>query len=254
MILRNKMKKLLILGGTGDAAKLAAKAIEIPGLQVISSLAGRTQQPTALAGAVRIGGFGGEGGLIEYLRSEQIDIVIDATHPFAAQISWHGFRAAEACGLPWLRFNRPGWQQVAGDRWLPVASHQAAAALLPGLAQRVFLTIGRQELGNYAHLRDIWFLMRSIDQPVDVVMPPGEVILAKGPFNIAAEKALLIKYGIEAIVSKNSGGDATYGKIAAARELGLAVVNIERPVEPVGDLVTTLDAADRWLRQVLTTH
>jgi precorrin-6A/cobalt-precorrin-6A reductase len=254
MILRNIMKKLLILGGTGDAAQLAAKAIEIPELQVISSLAGRTQQPTALAGEVRIGGFGGEGGLTEYLRSEQIDIVIDATHPFAAQISWHGFRAAQACGLPWLRFNRLGWSPVAGDRWLPVASHQAAAALLPGLAQRVFLTIGRQELGNYAHLTDIWFLMRSIDPPVDVAMPPGEVILAKGPFNIADEKELLIKYGIEAIVSKNSGGNATYGKIAAARELGLTVVMIERPVEPVGDLVTDLDAADRWLHQVLTTH
>jgi precorrin-6A/cobalt-precorrin-6A reductase len=250
MILRNIMKKLLILGGTGDAAKLAAKAIEIPQLQVISSLAGRTQQPTMLSGTLRIGGFGGEVGLIEYLQSAQIDIVIDATHPFAAQISWHGFRAAQACGLPWLRFNRPGWQQGAGDRWLPVASHQAAAALLPGLAQRVFLTIGRQELGNYAHLADIWFLMRSIDPPV--AMPPGEVILAKGPFNIADEKALLIKHRIEAIVSKNSGGDATYGKIAAARELGLTVVMIERPVEPAGDLVTDLDAANRWLHQVVT--
>ncbi len=248
------MKKLLILGGTGDAAKLAAKAIEIPGLQVVSSLAGRTQQPTILAGAVRIGGFGGEHGLIEYLRSAQIDIVIDATHPFAAQISWHGWRAAQACGLPWLRFNRPSWQQVASDCWLPVASHQEAAALLRGLAQRVFLTIGRQELGNYAHLTDIWFLIRSIDLPVDVSLPPGEVILAKGPFDLADEQELLIKYEIEAIVSKNSGGDATYGKIVAARELGLTVVMIERPLEPVGDLATNLDAADRWLQQMLTTH
>jgi precorrin-6A/cobalt-precorrin-6A reductase len=245
------VKKLLIVGGTGDAAKLAARAIKIPGLQVISSLAGRTQQPKELPGEVRIGGFGGELGLIEYLRSEQIDILIDATHPFAAQISWHGWRAAQACGLPWLRLTRPGWQPVAGDHWLLVANHQEAAALLPQLAQRVFLTIGRQELGHYAHLPDIWFLMRSIDPPVDLSIPPGEVILAKGPFDLGDEKELLMQYGIEVIVSKNSGGDATYGKIAAARELGMTVVMIDRPSEPVGDLATNLDAADQWLRQVL---
>jgi precorrin-6A/cobalt-precorrin-6A reductase len=109
-------------------------------------------------------------------------------------------------------------------------------------------------LGNYAHLIDICFLMRSIDPPIDVALPPGEVILAKGPFDLVAEKELLIKYGIKAIVSKNSGGDATYSKITAARELGLTVVMIERPLEPAGDLVTNLDAADRWLRQVLATH
>jgi precorrin-6A/cobalt-precorrin-6A reductase len=248
------MKKLLILGGTGEAVALATQAVKIDGLQVISSLAGRTQNPVDLPGLSRIGGFGGEQGLIDYLRSHQIDLVIDATHPFAQQISGNGARAAAICGLPWLRLERPAWQLLDGDRWLSVANHEEAAALLPGLARRVFLTIGRQELGHYAHLTDLWFLIRSIDPPVNVAMPPGEVILAKGPFNLADEKELLIKYGIEAIVSKNSGGDATYGKIAAARELGLAVVMIERPVEPAGDLVTNLDAADRWLHQVLTIH
>jgi precorrin-6A/cobalt-precorrin-6A reductase len=248
------MKKLLILGGTGEAVALAAQAVKIDGLQVISSLAGRTQNPVDLPGLSRIGGFGGEQGLIDYLRSHQIDLVIDATHPFAQQISWNGARAAAICGLPWLRLERPAWQPLDGDRWFSVANHEQAAALLPGLARRVFLTIGRQELGHYAHLTDLWFLMRSIDPPVNVAMPPGEVILAKGPFDLADEKELLVKYGIEVIVSKNSGGDATYGKVAAARELGLAVVMIERPVEPAGDLVTNLDAADRWLRQVLTIH
>jgi precorrin-6A/cobalt-precorrin-6A reductase len=245
------LKKLLILGGTGEAVELAARAVKIAGLQVISSLAGRTQHPVDLPGLSRIGGFGGEQGLIDYLRSHQIDLVIDATHPFAPQISWNGARAAAACNLPWLRLERPAWPKVEGDRWLSVANHEEAAALLPGLARRVFLTIGRQELGHYAHLTDLWFLMRSIDPPVNVAMPPGEVILAKGPFSSEAEQKLLISYGIEAIVSKNSGGNATYGKIAAARELTLPVVMLERPSTPPGGLVTTVVAAIQWLKEMM---
>jgi precorrin-6A/cobalt-precorrin-6A reductase len=245
------MKKLLILGGTAEAMALASLAVKIDGLQVISSLAGRTQHPLELPGMSRIGGFGGEQGLIDYLRSNQIDLVIDATHPFAQQISWNGARAAVACDLPWLRLDRPAWQPQPGDCWLSVANHKEAAALLPKLARRIFLTIGRQELGNYAHLQDLWFLMRSIDPPVNVSMPPGEVILAKGPFCVADEKELLIQHRIEAIVSKNSGGNATYAKIAAARELGLPVIMIERPLEPDGDRVNSLAKATEWLQELV---
>lgn len=245
------MKKLLILGGTGEAVALATQAVKIDGLQVISSLAGRTQNPVDLPGLSRIGGFGGEQGLIDYLRSHQIDLVIDATHPFAQQISGNGARAAAICGLPWLRLERPAWQPLDGDRWLSVANHEEAAALLPGLARRVFLTIGRQELGHYAHLTDLWFLMRSIDPPVNVAMPPGEVILAKGPFSLESEQELLINYGIEVVVSKNSGGNATYGKIAAARELELPVVMLERPSILPGSLVTTVVTAIQWLKEVM---
>ncbi len=245
------MKKLLILGGTGDAHRLAAATQQIAGLTVISSLAGRTQQPVLPIGQVRTGGFGGEQGLIDYLREHEIDLVIDATHPFARQISGNAAAAAKTCGLPFLIFERSAWLATPADRWLEVSDHAAAADLLPALAQRVFLTIGRQEVGWYAHLTDLWFLMRSIDPPDSIAVPPGELLLAKGPFDLDAEQELLIKYGIQAIVSKNSGGSATYAKIVAARELGLPVVMIQRPPTPSGDRVNTLEQAIEWVKQQL---
>jgi precorrin-6A/cobalt-precorrin-6A reductase len=243
------MKKLLILGGTGDAQQLAAAAQPISGLTVISSLAGRTQQPVLPIGQVRTGGFGGEQGLIDYLRDHEIDLVIDATHPFARQISGNAAAAIAVSGLPFLIFERSPWQSIPTDNWIEVPDHAAAANLLPTLAQRIFLTIGRQEVGLYAHLTNLWFLMRSIDPPDPTVMPPGELLLAKGPFEIAAERELLLKYNIQAIVSKDSGGAATYAKIVAARELGLPVVMIQRPPASVGDRVNTLEQAIEWLQQ-----
>jgi precorrin-6A/cobalt-precorrin-6A reductase len=246
-----RSKKLLILGGTGDAQQLAAATQQISGLTVISSLAGRTQQPILPIGQVRTGGFGGEQGLIDYLRNHEIALVIDATHPFARQISGNAAAAARVCGLPFLIFERSAWQSIPTDHWIEVADHAAAADLLPKLAQRVFLTIGRQEIGLYAHLTDLWFLMRSIDPPDRTVMPPGEILLAKGPFDIAAERELLLKYDIQAIVSKNSGGTATYAKIVAARELGLPVVMIQRPPAPNGDRAATLEQAIKWIQQQL---
>jgi precorrin-6A/cobalt-precorrin-6A reductase len=245
------MKKLLILGGTGDAHQLAAAAQQISGLTVISSLAGRTQQPILPIGQVRTGGFGGEQGLINYLRDHKIDLVIDATHPFARQISGNAATAVAISGLPFLIFERSPWKSIPTDHWLEVPDHNAAADLLPDLAQRIFLTIGRQEVGLYAHLQDLWFLMRSIDPPDPTAMPPGELLLAKGPFDLAAERELLLKYNIQAIISKNSGGSATYAKILAARELGLPVVMIQRPPAPVGDRATTLEQVIEWLHQQL---
>jgi precorrin-6A/cobalt-precorrin-6A reductase len=245
------MKKLLILGGTGDAHRLAAVTQQISGLTVVSSLAGRTQQPVLPIGQVRTGGFGGEQGLIDYLRDHQIDLVIDATHPFARQISGNAATAIAVSGLPFLIFERSAWQTTPDDHWIEVPDHNAAADLLPNLAQRVFLTIGRQEVGLYAHLTNLWFLMRSIDPPDPTTMPPGELLLAKGPFDLAAERELLLKYNIQAIVSKNSGGSATYAKILAARELGLPVVMIQRPPAPVADRAITLDQAIEWLQQQL---
>jgi precorrin-6A/cobalt-precorrin-6A reductase len=245
------MKNLLILGGTADAQQLAAVTQQISGLTVISSLAGRTQQPVLPPGQVHIGGFGGEQGLIDYLRSHEIDLVIDATHPFARQISTNAARAVAVLGLPFLVLERSAWSATADDHWLEVADHQTAAELLPQLGQRIFLTIGRQELGFYAHLRDLWFLMRSIDPPDLPQMPPGEMLLAKGPFDLAAEKELLLKYQIQAIVSKNSGGEATYAKILAARELGLPMVMIQRSKTPAGERVDNLAQAIEWLQSQL---
>jgi precorrin-6A/cobalt-precorrin-6A reductase len=249
-------KRVLILGGTGEAAQLAAKAAEIPGVEVITSLAGRTRQPVSPSGAVRIGGFGGTAGLTHYLREQRIDLLIDATHPFAAQISFNATIAAAECGIPRLMLIRPAWQKVEGDseaqasadRWIEVDSVEAAAAVLPGLATRVFLTIGRQDLAAFAHLEDIWFLMRMIDPlaPDDIV-PKGLLLLERGPFVLADERDLLRKYEIDAIVSKNSGGDATYAKIIAARELGILVVMVKRKAVPEGEQVPDVESAVEWL-------
>jgi precorrin-6A/cobalt-precorrin-6A reductase len=241
-------KRLLILGGTGDAAKLITQAATLPNLTIIASLAGRTAKPNMpTVCPVRMGGFGGEAGLVEYLQQEKFDLLIDATHPFAAQISRNAAGAAQTCGIPRLLINRPAWIQQSTDRWIEVPHHEAAAAILPGLAQRVFLTIGRQELRAFISVPDVWFLMRMITPP-DGTIPIGEILLQQGPFSVADEKELLTQYDIGAIVSKNSGGEATYAKIIAARELGLPIVMIPRPALPIGDVVTSLDAALDWLR------
>jgi precorrin-6A/cobalt-precorrin-6A reductase len=242
------MKRVLILGGTGDAVELATKAAQIDDLEVITSIAGRTQTP--VVGASRVGGFGGAAGLADYLRDCQIDLLIDTTHPFAAQISWHGATAATEVGIPHLMLVRPAWPKTTGDRWLEVATHQAAAALLPGLAQRVFLTIGRQELAVYADLPEIWFLMRMIDPPQPPI-PGGQLLLERGPFRLGDERELLIKHQIGAIVSKNSGGKATYAKIVAARELAIPVVMVQRPTMPAIAQVATVDQALSWLKKYL---
>ncbi|MBD2328012.1 cobalt-precorrin-6A reductase [Alkalinema sp. FACHB-956] len=245
-------KRLLILGGTGDATALAVKAAEIPGVEVITSLAGRTRQPVVPSENTRIGGFGGVAGLVAYLREQQVDLLMDATHPFADRISLNAAAAAARVGIPRLLLLRPAWERTAGDCWIEVDSHESAARVLPEIAQRIFLTIGRQELAAFAHLCDLWFLMRMIDPPrSDAAVPPGQVLLERGPFSLAEERSLLQRYGIGAIVSKNSGGAATYAKIIAARELAIPVVMIQRPIAPPGDIVATVEDAFAWLQQRL---
>jgi precorrin-6A/cobalt-precorrin-6A reductase len=246
------MKRVLILGGTGEAAQLAAQAVALPGVEVITSMAGRVRQPVAPAGRRRIGGFGGAMGLIDYVREQHIELLIDATHPFATQMSHHAATAAQVCGLPHLMLVRPPWEPVSGDRWLAVESIAAAVAALPGIARRVFLTIGRQELAAFAPLQGLWFLMRMIDPPgPDTPVPPGALLLERGPFTLEDERQLLQTYAIEAVVSKNSGGNATYAKIIAARERGLPVVMIQRPPMPAGAQVAEVEHAVAWLRQHL---
>jgi precorrin-6A/cobalt-precorrin-6A reductase len=186
------------------------------------------------------------------LRKQQIDGLIDATHPFAAQISFNAAAAAAEVGIPHLMLIRPVWERTEGDRWIEVDDHEAAAATLPDLAQRIFLTIGRQELAAFAHLQDLWFLMRMIDPPLpDAAVPPGKLLLERGPFSLDEERSLLKQYQIGAIVSKNSGGDATYAKIIAARELGIPVVMIQRPPIPPGDSVADIESALAWLKNTL---
>lgn len=241
-------KRLLILGGTGDAAQLAARVSQIPEIEVVTSLAGRTQQPSAVTGEVRIGGFGGADGLAAFLRDRPIDLLIDATHPFADRISLNAAVAATKCQIPHLILVRPAWEKTEGDRWIEVDSHAAAARVLSERSRRVFLTIGRQELGAFAGLDDLWFLMRAIDPPAtETLIPNGKLLLAKGPFSLASELQLLREYNIDTVVSKNSGGDATYAKIVAAREVGIPVVMVQRNPLPEAEKVAGVEGAIAWL-------
>jgi precorrin-6A/cobalt-precorrin-6A reductase len=245
------MKKILILGGTGDATQLAAKAATIPKVEIISSLAGRTNNPISPTGNVRIGGFGGQTGLTDYIKQMNIDILIDATHPFAAQISFNAAIAAESTNIPRLMLIRPTWQKLPEDKWIEVDTVESAAATLHH-AKRVFLTVGKQQLPAFAKLDNIWFIMRLIELPLpNTAVPQGIFLCDRGPFCLDNEREILLKYNIDTIVSKNSGGDATIAKIIAARELGIPVVMVNRPPTPLGEKVSNVDEALIWLRNKL---
>jgi precorrin-6A/cobalt-precorrin-6A reductase len=245
------MARILILGGTTEAAALAAELSIIPSLSVISSLAGRTRQPLELMGSVRSGGFGGSLGLATYLRAQHIDALIDATHPFAEQISWNAAEAAQETGIDYLRLERPAWVREKGDRWIEVETVEAAAQAIPSAVKRVFLTIGKQQLAPFAGLSHLWFLMRSIDPPdAGLPLPNGKLLLSRGPFSLEQEQQILQDYQIDAIVSKNSGGDATYAKVVAARALQIPVIMVQRPVMPPGSMVTNVEGAIAWVCEI----
>ncbi len=244
---------LLILGGTGEASALAARAALVPQLRVVTSLAGRTSAPLAPYGELRRGGFGGADGLAAYLRDAAIDLVVDATHPFAAVISRHAAEACARAAKPRLVLVRPPWQRQSGDRWIEVDDLAGAAAALPGLAHRVFLSVGRQELRTFGAVRDCWFLVRLIEPPRTALpLAEAEIITARGPFTVEDERDLMTSRRIEALVSKNSGGDATYAKIAAAAALGLPVVIVRRPPPPPGEIVEAVEAALDWIVEHLS--
>jgi precorrin-6A/cobalt-precorrin-6A reductase len=238
---------VLILGGTSEARDLASRLAARPGLRVISSLAGRVRDPALPAGEVRVGGFGGAEGLATWLTQWQISAVIDATHPFAAGISASAAAACGQTGVPLLRVIRPPWRRGDGDVWHEAGSLAQAAQLLPGLGRRVFLTTGRQGLAAFAPLRHIWFLIRCVDPPAGPVPPLGQVILARGPYDAAAELDLMREHRIDVLVTKNSGGELTAGKLAAARDLGIAVVMIRRPELAAAPGCSGVADAESWL-------
>jgi len=240
-------RRILILGGTTEARALA-DALSAKGRAVITSLAGRTIQPRRPQGEVRIGGFGGAAGLADYLRSTAIDALVDATHPYAAAISAHAIEAAGSAGLPLLRFERAPWQPQKGDRWIVVDTLAAAAKVTSELGKRAFLTIGVKELGRFAGVDNVWFLVRLVDRPGEpIALKNYQLILARGPFDAADERDLLRRHGIDVLIAKNSGGDSTYGKIAAARELGLPVLLLRRPVLSAARTVTAMAEAIAWV-------
>lgn len=228
---------VLVLGGTTEARELATVLAARPGVRVTTSLAGRVSRPGALHGDVRIGGFGGADGLARWLREHRVDAVVDATHPFAAAITANAARAAAATGVPAVVLRRPGWTPGPDDRWHWAAFLPEAAALLPSLGRRVFLTTGRLGLAAFAHLPELHFLLRSVEAPQPPLPPDSEVLLARGPFTVDDEKTLLRAHRIDVLVTKDSGGDATAAKLTAARDLALPVVVVRRP--PLPDGVTT---------------
>ena len=242
---------ILILGGTREARDLAGLLAGQPGLRVVSSLAGRVRDPALPAGEVRIGGFGGADGLADWLRDQRVDAVVDATHPFARTISANAAAACAATGVPLLGLAREPWTAGPGDRWHEVDSLSGAAALLPALGRRVFLTTGRQGLAAFADLDRLWFLIRCVDPPSGAMPAASMVLLARGPYARQAELGLMRHHAIDVLVTKNSGGSLTAGKLAAARDLGIPVVMVRRPVTAAAPAsAAAVDDAVSWvLRQ-----
>ncbi|KQX49591.1 MULTISPECIES: cobalt-precorrin-6A reductase [unclassified Streptomyces] len=238
---------ILILGGTTEARALAG--LLHGEVRVTSSLAGRVASPRLPEGEVRIGGFGGVEGLVEWIGAHGVDAVIDATHPFAGRISFNAAGAAATAHVPLLALRRPGWVPVDGDRWLSVPSLAAAAEALDGLGERVFLTTGRMGLAAFADLPHR-FLVRSVDAPEAPVPARTEVLLDRGPFTLDGEREILARHRIDVLVTKDSGGTATAPKLTAAREAGLPVVVVRRPPVPEGvPVAATPEEAAAWVRR-----
>jgi precorrin-6A/cobalt-precorrin-6A reductase len=231
---------VLVLGGTTEARRLAAELAARPGVRVTTSLAGRVSRPGALDGDVRVGGFGGADGLARWLREHRVDAVVDATHPFAAAITANAARAAAATGIPAVVLRRPGWTSGPDDRWHWAGSLPEAAALLPSLGRRVFLTTGRLGLAAFAHLSELHFLVRTVEPPEPPMPQDMEVLLARGPFTPDEEQTLLRAHRVDVLVTKDSGGEATAAKLTAARDLALPVVVVRRPPLPA-DVTTAPD-------------
>jgi precorrin-6A/cobalt-precorrin-6A reductase len=237
--------RVLILGGTWEARALAARLVAA-GHDVTTSLAGVTRAPELPPGRVRRGGFGGAEGLADYIQRERFEAVIDATHPFAAQISAHAATAAHATGIPSLRFERPAWQRNPQDRWIDVLSVAEAVAALPHGA-RVLLTIGRKEIAPFLARGDLAGIVRAIEIP-KLEMPAGwRLLTARPPFSFESERELMARERVTHLVSKNAGGDEMRAKLDAARALGLPVVMIARPAKPEAPCVASLADAERWL-------
>lgn len=232
-------RNILLLGGTRDARALATRLTAM-GHRVTTSLAGRTLNPHVSDGAMRIGGFGGAAGLAAELRTHGYDYLIDATHPFAETISANAVEAAKRTGIPLLRLERPAWQPVAGDRWQEVASPKEAAAHLSEGA-RALVTIGRQEIAPFLLRTDIFCLLRMIEQPSLQLPPHAELLLARPPFSLNSERALLRERRISVLVTKNAGGTSTYAKLEAARNLCLPVLLIARPALASAETVSSID-------------
>ncbi|MEQ9642854.1 MAG: cobalt-precorrin-6A reductase [Alphaproteobacteria bacterium] len=241
--------EVLILGGTAEAAELARQLVADGRVAPLTSLAGRTPRP---AHADRTGGFGGARGLESYLRSRRPAAVIDATHPFAARMAANAVAATSAAGIPLLRLERPPWSERPADTWLHLPDLAAAAALIADLEVRVFLSLGAAHLDAFSASRRPWLLARAINPPRHRPFRRGRVIAGRGPFSLLGELSVMRRHRIDVLVARNSGGAATYAKIAAARLMSLPVLMVDRPCRVPVATVTDVAAARAWLERLVS--
>lgn len=241
------MQRVLLLGGTTEAS-LMAKTLAGAGRDAVFSYAGRTDALLAQPLPTRIGGFGGVDRMADYIRCNGITHVIDATHPFAAQISRNAADACAKAGVALIGLVRPAWQPAPDDRWQSVADIDAAVAALPDQAARVFLAIGKQNLGAFAIKPQHHYLLRLVDPPTaPLPLRDAQAVIARGPFDLAGDLALLRDHRITHIVAKNSGGAGAVAKLIAARQLSLPVIMIDRPAPAQPLIVSTPDQVMDWL-------
>ena len=240
--------RILLLGGTTEAG-LLARALADDNADAVYSYAGRTDAPITQPLPTRVGGFGGVAGLQAYLATEGITHVIDATHPFAAQISTNAVLACQATSIPLLALERAPWVATAQDDWLHVPDLASAATSLGTTPRRVFLAIGRQHLAAFATAPQHQYLLRLVDPPTDdLPLPRTSITIARGPFTLAGDTALLRDHRIDIVVAKNAGGKGAVAKIAAARALGLPVVMIDRPQIPDRATVRSVALVMDWVQ------
>jgi len=239
--------RILILGGTTEARQLAERLAGRGGLAVTVSLAGRVKAIVPHPVPIRVGGFGGMAGLAAYLADEHVDLLVDATHPFATEISRNAAGAALVTDTPALALRRRPWQAVAGDRWHAVRDEHAARDALGAAPRRVFLALGRQHVAAFAPAAQHFYLVRSIEPVLERVLADAAYVEGRGPFAAADEEALMAAHRIEVMVARNSGGSAGYGKVAAARARGVPVVMIVPPEPPPGDVAATVEEAVAWV-------
>jgi precorrin-6A/cobalt-precorrin-6A reductase len=246
---------VLVLGGTTEAVSLADRLMTEWGdrFDIVTSLAGRTQTPGATPGEVRVGGFGGVAPMARYMEERGVVALLDATHPFAAQISENAQLACAAASVPRIALIRPPWERVPGDDWRMQPDLVAAAAAVPAIGRRAFLTVGRTDLAAFASCEETWFLVRMIDAP-DTPLPLSacHVISGRGPFAAATEQRLMEEHKIDVLVCKASGGEATRAKLVSARRLGIPVLMVERPPAPEGPTADNVGAVIDWFGAQVT--
>ncbi|MDE4062162.1 cobalt-precorrin-6A reductase [Phaeobacter gallaeciensis] len=241
------MTRILLLGGTTEASRLA-EALAEAGLDTVFSYAGRTARPVTQPLPLRVGGFGGIDGLEAYLRDEGVTHVVDASHSFAAQMSSNAAQACSQAGVRLCALERPPWQAGPGDHWIHVDGLEEAVAALPDQGARVFLAIGKQNIAAFSGKPGNHYLLRLVDPPeAPLPLPDKTVEIARGPFDVAGDRALMQAHGITHIVSKNAGGSGAEAKLQAARDLGLPVIMLARPKVPQRLTFGTVPAVMAWL-------